>query len=208
VFTRWGDVPGELWCKQRDDEPASASFDLGSLRPADDPRHPIPGAATDACTAQLGRSGPWWNRLPHFRADAMPSSGDEIQAELFVDRTNSAPAIDALRSIGAQLDDVLLVSEIRTVRDDQLWMSAHHGRDSTGFHFTFRMDQEAVQSAVDAIGVAVRGFEPRFHPSKALPTGWRFDLPEQERFIELKQRLDPQDRFTTPWFRTHVRPEV
>ena len=204
VFTRWGDTAGELWCKQRDDQSASARFDLGSLRPADEMRHPIPGAATDACTTQLGRSGPWWNRLPHFRADGMPSSGDEIQSEFFVDRVDSVRAIEVLRSIAGQLDDVLLASEIRTVAADQLWMSTHHGRDSTGFHFTFRMDPDAVQTAVDAIGAAVSDCAPRFHPSKVLPKGWRFDLPEQARFIELKQRLDPHGRFTTDWFRTHV----
>ena len=208
VFTRWGDVAGELWCKQRDDQQMSSPKDLGSLRPADTMRHPIPGAGTHACTTQLGRSGPWWNRLPHFRADEMPSSGDEIQAEFFVDREDSVRAIDAMRSIGDQLDDVLLVSEIRTVAADRLWMSPHHGRASTGFHFTFRMDPDAVQAAVDLIGTAVSGCAPRFHPSKALPTGWRFALPEQERFLDLKQRLDPSGRFTTPWFRTHVHDEV
>ncbi len=204
VFTRWGDAVGELWCKQRSDEPSSGSFDYGSLRPAIEMRHPIPGAATEACTAQLGRSGPWWNRLPHFRADAMPSTGDEIQAEFFVDRADSVRAIEAMRSIGADLDGVLLVSEIRTIAADQLWMSPHRGRESTGFHFTFRMIPAAVQDAVNAIGAAVSGCEPRFHPSKALPTGWRIDSPQLQEFLELKHRLDPTDRFTTDWFRTHV----
>jgi len=204
VFTRWGDTAGELWCKQRDDESSPTSFDIDSLKPADTMRHPIPGAATEACTTQLGRSGPWWDRLPHFRADGMPSSGDEIQAEFFVDRADSVRSIDALRSIAPALDSVLLAAEIRTVGADPFWMSSHFGRDSTAFHFTFRMDPDAVQPAVDAIGSAVSDCEPRFHPSKALPTGWRFELPEQDRFLELKQRLDPHGRFTTDWFRAHV----
>lgn len=204
VFTRWGDAVGEMWCKQRDDDPTPDSFDLGSLSPAEGPRHPIPGAAAEACTEQLGRSGPWWERLPHFRADSTPSSGDEIQAEFFVDRADSVRAIAAMRSIGGRLDDVLLVSEIRTVAADRLWMSPHHGRASTGFHFTFRMDPDAVQTAVDAIADAVHECAPRFHPSKALPTGWRIESPHLGDFLELKHRLDPTGRFTTDWFRTHI----
>lgn len=204
VFTRWGDVVGELWCKQRDDMPTSGHFDPRSLRAAGGMRHPIPGAAADGCTEQFGKPGPWSERLPHFRADSMPSTGNEIQAEFFVDRADSGLAIEAMRSIAGQLDDVLLVSEIRTVAADRLWMSAHHGRHSTGFHFTFRMDPAGVQRAVDEIAAAVSDLNPRFHPSKGLPTGWRFGLPEQDRFLELKQCLDPHDRFTTPWFRTHV----
>ncbi|MFK7919661.1 MAG: FAD-binding protein [Ilumatobacter sp.] len=204
VFTRWADAVGEVWCKQRDDQPSSSPFDLTALEPAPGMRHPIAGAAPDACTVQLGRSGPWSERLAHFRSDAMPSMGNEIQAEFFVDRTVSAEVFAALRSIGPQLDRVLLVSEIRTVAADQLWMSPHHGRDSTAFHFTFRMDPDAVQQAVDLIGSCVAGCHPRFHPSKALPTGWQIASTELDRFLELRERLDPEQRFTTPWFRTHV----
>ena len=204
VFTRWGDDAGEMWCKQRVDAATSPSFDLGSLRPADARRHPIPGAAHDACTEQLGRSGPWWNRLPHFRADAVPSSGDEIQAEFFVDRADSGRAIEAMRSIATELADVLLVAEIRTVASDRLWMSPHHGRESTAFHFTFRMVPDAVQGVVDAIAGAVHDCEPRFHPGKVLPTGWQIESPRLDEFLDLKHRLDPNDRFTTDWFRTHV----
>lgn len=204
VFTRWGDDVGEMWCKQRDDDATQAPFDLRTLRPAAGMRHPIPGADPSASTQQLGRSGPWWNRLPHFRADAMPSTGNEIQSECFVDRADSASAIDALRSIGRALDPALLVSEIRTVAADEFWMSPHHGRDSTGFHFTFQMDQVRAQHAVDSIASALADVEVRFHPSKMLPTDWRIESPRRGDYLDLKRRLDPHDRFTTDWFRSHI----
>lgn len=205
VFTRWGVSPGELWLKQRLDETPARSRDVvATLRPADGMRHPIPGADGDACTRQLAEPGPWWNRLPHFRADADPSAGAEIQSECFVARSDAAVAIEALQSIGSLLDEALLVGEIRTVAADDFWMSPCFERDSVGFHFTWKLDPVAVQVAVDRIADALAPFDLRCHPGKVLPTGWRIESPRSADFVDLKARLDPSDRFTTDWFRTHV----
>lgn len=205
VFTRWGDAPGELWRKQRADGRLVRSGDLeAGLSPATEMRHPIPGADATACTRQLGEPGPWWNRLGHFRADAEPSAGAEIQSECFVARRDAPAAIEALRAIGPELRDVLLVSEIRTVAADGLWMSPCHGRDSVGFHFTWALEPDAVQRAVDRVAEALAAFDLRCHPGKVLPTGWRIESPRREDFLDLKRRLDPTDRFTTDWFRTHI----
>ena len=43
-----------------------------------------PASTRSTCTPQLGRAGPWSDRLPHFRMGFTPSSGDEIQSEYFV----------------------------------------------------------------------------------------------------------------------------
>lgn len=205
VFTRWGDAPGELWRKQRVDRERADSPDVDrGLRPADGMRHPIVGGFTDACTHQLGEPGPWWNRLPHFRADAAPSAGAEIQSECFVARTDAAAAIEAMRSLGAALDEVLLVSEIRTVAADDLWMSPCYERDSVGFHFTWRLEPKAVQVAVDRVAEELAPFDLRCHLGKVMPTGWRIESPRLDDFLDLKHRIDPTDRFTTDWFRTHV----
>jgi alditol oxidase len=45
--------------------------------------HPIEDISAENCTPQLGLPGPWHERLPHFRMDFTPSSGDELQAEYF-----------------------------------------------------------------------------------------------------------------------------
>ena len=206
VFTRWGDQVGEVWAKQRvDAASANAPADFG-LTPASELRHPVPGADGTVCTAQLGSVGPWWNRLPHFRADAEPSVGAEIQSEVFVDRTRSAEAIDAMRSIGAQLDAALLVGEIRTVAADRFWMSPLFDRDSTAFHFTWRPDARMAQTAVDLVARTLAPFAPRHHPGKALPTGWltRDSMPRVSEFLDLKARFDERNAFTTPWFTRHI----
>lgn len=199
-FTRWGDRAGELWCKQRvDREPDRTLTDR--LRPAAESRHPIPGAGVDACTTQGGVIGPWWDRLPHFRADAEPSSGAEIQSEFFVDRSDSGAAIEALRRIGPTLDPLLLVGEIRTVAADQFWLSPCCARDSTAFHFTWRRNNDAAAAAVERIGDALAPFTPRPHWGKIMPAGWRAaeSYNRLDDFVQLRHRLDPGGRFLTPW---------
>lgn len=200
VFTRWGSTPGELWCKQRVGDPRSGEI-TDSLTAADSQRHPIPGMEPSACTTQRSIPGPWWDRWPHFRADAVPSAGAEIQSEFFVDRADSAAAVDALREIGPRVEDVLLVSEIRTVAADELWMSPCHGRDSTAFHFTWRLDPVAVTAAVAAVGGALAPLHARPHWGKVVPDGWTA-AGAYERlhdFLDLRDRLDPRRCFTTPW---------
>jgi xylitol oxidase len=207
VFTRWGDAPGELWRKQRTDVVSPVDVDPFGTSAAITPRHPIPGADTSSCTEQGGRPGAWWNRLPHFRADSVPSSGAEIQSECFIDRADSAPAIDVMRSIAPQLADALMVSEIRTIAADDHWMSPCYARTSTAFHFTWKLDPPAVADAVELVGQTLAPFGVRHHWGKAMPSGWN-GSGNYERladFLELKQRLDPTDTFTTPWFSQHVR---
>ena len=200
VFTRWADRPGELWCKQRVDHERESTV-IDRLTPATDSRHPIPGADVAACTTQGGVEGPWWDRLPHFRADAVPSAGAEIQSEFLVDRSDSGAAIDALREVGPSLEPLLLVSEIRTVAADQFWMSPCFERDSTAFHFTFRPDVAAVASAVERVGEALAPFAPRPHWGKVMPARWRAAVSYAKlgEFVELRRRLDPDGRFMTPW---------
>lgn len=207
VFTRWGDAPGELWRKQRTDVASPIEGEPFDTSPAITPRHPIPGADAAACTEQSGRPGAWWNRLPHFRADAVPSSGAEIQSECFIDRADSAAALDAMRSIAAQLADSLMVSEIRTIAADEHWMSPCHARASTAFHFTWKLDPKAVADAVELVGRTLTPFGVRHHWGKAMPAEWNASgsFERHSDFLELKERFDPTDTFTTPWFSQHIR---
>ncbi|WP_040496153.1 FAD-binding protein [Ilumatobacter nonamiensis] len=205
VFTRWGATPGALWCKRRVDDRRASSLDV-PLTSATSPRNPIPGIAATGCTEQGGVPGPWWDRWPHFRADAVPSAGAEIQSEFFVDRGDSVAAIEAIRAIGDELDEVLLVSEIRTIAGDDLWMSPCHGRDSTAFHFTWRRDSAAVETAVELLAQQLEPFAARPHWGKVFPTSFRAATAYErlDDFLDLRDQLDPGGRFTTPWFERHV----
>ena len=87
VFTRWGEAIDQVWVKSRvGDEPERAEGDLFGAAAAAVDRHPILGLDASNCTPQLGRPGPWSDRLPHFRMGFTPSSGEELQSEYLFPR--------------------------------------------------------------------------------------------------------------------------
>ncbi len=202
VFTDWGADPGTVWVKQRTDEPEpDPPFPAVALT---DDVHPVPGMTADACTPQRGTIGPWSEMLPHFRLGFTPSSGNEIQSEYFVGLDHAGPAIDALRSVGPLLAEALLISELRTVAADRLWMSPHHGRASIAFHFTWRADEQLARRAAATVEHALAPFAPRPHWGKLFTTeraaSWQ--PTHLDRFLALATRLDPDRVFINDWFRT------
>jgi xylitol oxidase len=197
VFTRWGADVDQVWVKRRGaDTPAPELF---GARAATVERHPIIELDPANCTAQLGRPGPWWDRLPHFRLDSRPSAGEELQSEYFVGRADARAAIGAVRALGEHLRPVLLVSDLRTIAADDLWMSPHHGRDSLGIHFTWRRDPEGVAAVLPAVENALAPFGARPHWGKvfAAPP----PRPEHaDDFERLAAELDPRGVFRAAWW--------
>jgi xylitol oxidase len=159
-------------------------------RPADRPRHPISGMPADNCTEQLGVSGPWFERLPHFRLSHTPSVGDELQSEYFVDFSDAAAAIEAVTAI--DFGDTLQVSELRTVKRDGIWLSPASGRDSLAIHFTWISDYSRVRPVMEAVESALAPLDPRPHPGKLslMPARRCGD------FEALAARLDPAGKFS------------
>lgn len=198
AFTDWTDRGADIWLKSRDVGPPTGLLGVNS---AEVESHPIPGIDPVNCTAQRGVWGPWAERLPHFRMGFTPSSGDEIQSEYHLPREHAAAAISALRGLHDTLSPVLLVSEIRTVRGDDLWLSPHYGRDSVSFHFTWGPDQASVELAVAAVEAALAAYSPRAHWGK-LFLGSPGDYPRLHDFVALKQRWDPAEKFTNNWLRS------
>ena len=76
-------------------------------------------------------------RWPHFRMGFKPSRGEELQSEYHVPRGHAVAAIEALRGLGDALRGPLLVSELRLVAADDLWLSPQHRRDTLSLHFTW-----------------------------------------------------------------------
>ena len=136
----------QVWVKQRADEPALPDGWLGT-RPADGPRHMVRGVDPASCTPQLGTTGPWYTRLPHFRLDFTPSSGDELQSEYLVPRAAVVPALRAVDAIRDRIAPVLHVAEIRSMAADDQWLSAAQGRDSAALalHLDLRRGRGAAR---------------------------------------------------------------
>jgi xylitol oxidase len=206
-FTHWDDGVDHVVLKRRTDEAGSPPADLFGAVPATTDLHPIRALDPTPCTPQLGRPGPWWDRLPHFRMGFTPSSGEEIQSEVLFPREHSVEAFDALRRISDHFRPLLQVAEIRTVAADGLWMSMNHETDSTAIHFTWQLEQEAVERAVAEIEEALAPFRARPHWGKvfhadAATIASRY--PRHGDFVRLQERLDPRGAFRNPWFRSKV----
>ncbi len=200
VFTRWSESAAEqVWVKCRGGDNQMAERFFGAKAATVD-RHPILEMPADACTAQLGVVGRWADRLPHFRAGFTPSAGAEIQSEFFVARDDAVGAMAAIRGIAHEIEPVLLVSEIRTIAADGLWMSPHYGRASTALHFTWRQEPVAVHRAVARVEEALAPFSARPHWGKVFTA---FDSEGVDRlpdFLRLVDRLDPEGKFRNRWF--------
>ncbi|MER6955164.1 FAD-binding protein [Streptomyces sp. NPDC000618] len=197
LFTDWG-APGfrQVWLKRRTDEPLA---DFPWATPAVEALHPVPGMPAVNCTAQFGVPGPWHERLPHFRAEFTPSSGNELQSEYLLPRRHATEALYAIDGIRQTVARVLQICEVRTVAADEQWLSPSYGRDTVAFHFTWVEDTTAVLPAVRAVEAALEPFEPRPHWGKVfeMPAGVvRTRYPRIDDFTALARVLDPAGKFT------------
>jgi alditol oxidase len=208
IFTRWGETIDQIWVKSRvTDEPEQVESDLFGAGAAAVDRHPILGLDASSCTPQLGRAGPWADRLPHFRMGFTPSSGEELQSEYLVPRRYAVEAIEAVRSLADEIRPILQVSEIRAVAADGLWMSMNYGQDTVGIHFTWKPEREAVEDMLVHLETALVPFEARPHWGKLFDANGEAIASLYERmpdFIGLIERLDPRGAFRNSWLEAHV----
>ena len=207
IFTRWGETIEQVWVKNRTDEPDRVAGDLFGAVAATVNRHPIVELDPTPCTPQLGRPGLWSDRLPHFRMGYTPSSGEEIQSEYLLPRRHAIAAIEAVRTLAASIRPLLLVSEIRRVAADQLWMSMNYQEDSVAIHFTWKREPDAVQQIVAQIEHALTPFEARPHWGKVFLADAAVIAPlyrHHADFIRLLERLDPRGAFRNTWLKVHI----
>lgn len=201
VFLTWRKpVAEQVWVKRREHQIPSGTTkeDFFGATPAVGNLHPIPGHPAQSCTQQLGEAGPWHERLPHFRPDHTPSSGNELQSEYYVARASAAPAIAAIRNLGDQISPYLRVSELRVIRGDSFPMSPCYRRDSLAIHFTWAPDEAGVRKVLPLIEKQLAPFEPRPHWGKVFTMPLDRVRSRYDRFDEwarIRQELDPKGTF-------------
>lgn len=205
----------QVWCKSRIDVPESDVFDgagrvassfFGAV-PATIARHPLPGLTGDVCTGQLGVTGSWFDRLPHFQLDFTPSNGAELQTEYLVPRDRAPEVIDILRGLAPRIAPLLQVSEIRTIAADELWLSPAYRQDSVAFHFTWVRDEPAVLGLLREVETAIAGCGPRPHWGKlfvADAAGLATVYDRLPDFRRLAERLDPAGVFRNAYLDRYV----
>ncbi len=191
-------VVDSAWLKQRSADGVALDSLWGGRRAAIQV-HPIIGFDPNAATDQLGSSGPWYERLPHFKPWFTPSAGDELQSEFFVPRDAASAVLLALSGRSGEFAAALQTMEIRTVASDEMWLSPFQGRETLAVHATWTSDFRLVRPALERLEDTLRPFEPRPHWGKVF---LNFDkdwvastYPGVSKYRELAERLDPDRRF-------------
>ena len=198
LFTHWNSAfVDQCWLKDLETAPAPGPEFFGGV-PATTEMSPVLGKEPYGTTGQLGSVGAWYDRLPHARIGALPTEGYEFQSEYFVARQDAPAAMRALELVQAGLHPALVVSEVRTIAADQLWLSTNYGADSVGFHFSMIRDWASVQEALAVIESALAPFQPRPHWGKLFvmsPEAVRASHPRLGEFQALATRHDPGGKF-------------
>lgn len=201
LFTDWqSDTVNEVWIKSRIpvDKDYTGQAEFFGARAATADMHPIAELSAENCTPQMGVPGPWYERMPHFKMGFTPSSGKELQAEYFVSRENAVRAIGAVKKLSREIGPLLFISEIRTIKGDEFWMSPCRNRDSVAIHFTLKQEWAAVQQLLPKIEEALQPFDPRPHWGKLFTMDPKLLASKYERlpdFHKLVAEFDPQGKF-------------
>lgn len=198
LFTDWGNDVAQVWLKSRVEDFTAPHADLFDATPATHQLHPLPDEPAEFTTAQLGVSGPWWDRLPHFQLRFTPSNGEELQTEYLVPREHALEAIEAVRELAPRIQPHLFISEIRTIAGDDLWLSPSHSTDCVALHFTWRQHIPEVSALLPDLDSALAPFGARPHWGKVFETSRERLLTAYPRipdFRALADRLDPTGKF-------------
>ncbi len=201
LFTDWKNATfNQVWLKRNLSDNATTNLDpqLFGATLAIKNLHPISSLSAENCTEQMGLQGPWYERLPHFRMDFTPSSGEELQSEYVVPRQSAFEALQVIDQLRGSIAPLLQISEIRSIAADDLWMSPSYHRDSIAIHFTWKKDWESVRNVLPRIEEQLAPFDSRPHWAKLFTvSAARLEslyakLPD---FRQLLQKYDPQGKF-------------
>jgi xylitol oxidase len=209
LFTEWQNQEvSQVWIKRRTDQSIT---DFGNEfyggKAATKNLHPVTRFSSEACTQQMGVEGPWYDRLPHFKMGALPANGNEIQSEYFVPYENAVDAVAALEKKGDIIFPELLISEIRTVAADNLWMSPSYQQDCLALHFTWKPNWERVKRILPVIEaeLAPYGVRPHWGKTFALNSDELHQrIDRLNDFVDLIKHYDPDGKFRNAYLENNI----
>jgi xylitol oxidase len=211
LFTNWQNHQAtQVWVKRRL-EPGATSVkfepEFFGAKQATQKLHPVAGHSAESCTEQFGVPGPWYERLPHFKLNFIPSSGAEIQTEYFVPREHAYEAILAVEQLRDRITPHLYITELRTVAADNLWLSMAYQRPSLAIHFTWKPENDAVQALLPLIEEKLAPFNARPHWAKVNtipPATLQRLYPKMPDYKTLLTQYDPQGKFRNQFLTTNI----
>ena len=210
LFTDWRSARfNQVWFKRRvaDDTAFELEPELFGATPATRQRHPIASLSAINCTAQMGQHGPWHERLPHFRMDYTPSSGEELQTEYLVPRQHAFAAFRAIDRLHEHVAPLLQISEVRTIAADDLWMSPCYQQDCVSIHFTWKKNWPAVRQLLPVIEEQLAPFKARPHWGKLFtisPAQLQSLYEKLPDFQQLLRTHDPEGKFRNAFLDTYI----
>ncbi|HEY6271562.1 MAG TPA: FAD-binding protein [Terriglobales bacterium] len=210
LFTDWQDHRiTQVWIKSRVEPgaPFEIAPEFFGAKPATKRLHPIAGHSADSCTEQMGIPGPWYDRLPHFRLNFVPSSGAELQTEYFVPRERGYEAILAVEQLRDHVTPHLFITELRTIDGDDLWVSTCYKRPSMTIHFTWKPEWPAVRNVLPMVEQALAPFNTRPHWAKLFtisPSRLQSLYERLPDYDALLKHYDPNGKFRNDFLNTNV----
>ncbi|WP_345948945.1 FAD-binding protein [Mucilaginibacter sp. PAMB04274] len=201
LFTNWANQNvSEVWLIDKAINGATAEIksEFYGAKAARNNVHPVIDQSAEKVTDQMGVPGPWFERMPHFKMGFKPSTGKELQSEFFVGIEHAYDAMMAIEQLHKQITPHLFITEIRTIKGDDLWMSPCYQQDCVAFHFTWKQENEAVNSVVNQIEEKLAAYRVRPHWAKIFtlkPEVLQLRYERLHDFKSLMKRYDPQGKF-------------
>jgi xylitol oxidase len=202
LFTDWQtENVNQVWIKRKitEGENYAAPKEFFGATLATKNVHPIIEISAENCTDQMSVTGPWYERLPHFKMNFTPSSGEELQAEYFVPRHRAVEAIRTVQTLKNDIKPLLMISEIRAIASDNLWISPCYQQDSVAIHFTLKQITEGVMTFLPKLEEKLSSFGVRPHWGKLFTldaSTLQSRYTRMNDFKQLVKRYDPDGKFT------------
>ncbi len=201
LFTDWRNRNiNEVWIKSRVEGNKLNSFapEFYGAQLATKNMHPIEDQPAENCTEQMGVSGVWYERLPHFKMGFTPSAGKELQAEYFVPFERGYEALMAVEKLHEKISPHVFISEIRAVAADDFWMSPCYKKKCAVIHTTWKQDVGAVMNLLPLVEQQLAPFNPLPHWAKLFtlaPPVLQSRLEKLADFKQLANQYDPKGKF-------------
>ena len=202
LFTDWQNKRiNEVWVKRRVEKGAAADRGAGVLRGEARDQEPPPDRRTSRRRTARSR---WGCPAPGTSGCLTSAWGSRRAAARSCSPSTSSPARNAVEAILAierlrdRVSPHLMISELRTIDADQLWMSPSHGRPSLAIHFTWKPDWDAVRKLLPMIEKELAPYEVRPHWGKLFTLCAGGAAARYEKlgdFKELAAQYDPKGKF-------------
>jgi xylitol oxidase len=127
-----------------------------------------------------------------------PSSGKELQSEYFVPHQDAVEAILAIERLRDRVGPHLMISELRTVDADRLWLSPCYRRPSLAIHFAWNQDWDSVRKVLPMIEKELSPYQVRPHWGKLFavnPAELQSRYEKVTEFKDLLKEHDPRGKF-------------